>query len=150
MIFGRVFWSIFWRWFIIFVINNIIAYGVSYAAFHFFEETASFIKYRMSLSLLPSALMFAVLVNPPVLLRNSIFERNSLISPDHWHMIYFSLSVWAFFNIILILLAGRFLDESIWLELRIFLPVTLFLLFWIAATIFYTWMIKTDRLANNI
>ncbi|MBE1506887.1 hypothetical protein [Rhizobium viscosum] len=150
IIFVRVFWSIFWRSIVVLALNAVITYGIYASAYSLFVQTEFSVKFRLSLSLLPAAIIFAALAAQYSLVRNPLFERRSLLSSSQWRQTYLGLSLCAFISVIIIGASASLLDTEAWLSLRSLLPLALFSIFWVGAAIWHTQSIYSRRASQSM
>lgn len=133
--FVRVFWSIVWRSLVIIMLSAGITYGLSELLHSLFVQSEFSIKFRLSLTFLPAALMFAILAVRTKGSQNFLFEQRSAMSSAKWRQIYAGLSACAFGIVIISCGAALTMNTDTWFALRAFLPLPLFTLFWVGLAI---------------
>jgi hypothetical protein len=146
----RVFWNIFWRSIVVLALNAGITYGIYASAYSLFVQTEFSVKFRLSLSLLPAAIIFAALAAQSSLVQNLLFERRSLLSSSQWRQTYLGLSLCSFVSVIIIGTTAPFLDTAAWLSLRSLLPLALFSIFWVGAAIWHAQSVHSRRMSQSM
>lgn len=147
--FVRVFWSIVWRSLVIIMLGAGISWGLSQLLYPLFAQSEISIKFRLSLTFLPAAIMFAILAVRTKGIRNFLFEHQSEMSNAKWRQTYAGLSACAFGIVAISCVAALTLNTDTWFALRALLPLPLFTVFWVGLAIWQTLDDPADRLAKS-
>ncbi|CAN7698464.1 hypothetical protein LJR251_005613 [Rhizobium rhizogenes] len=147
--FIRVFWSIVCRSLVIIMLSTGITYGLSELVHSLFARSEFSIKFRLSLTFLPAALMFAILAVWTKGSQNLLFEQRSAMSSAKWRKTYAGLSACAFGIVIISCGAALTVNTDTWFALRAFLPLPLFMLFWVGLAIWQAKPAGTNTASPN-
>ncbi|KEA03350.1 hypothetical protein A6U85_21060 [Agrobacterium sp. 13-626] len=147
--FVLVFWSIVWRSLVIIMLSAGITWGLSELLHSLFVQSEFSIKFRLSLTFLPAAFMFAILAMRTVGLRNLLLEQRSVISSAKWRQTYVGLAACAFSIVAISCIAALTTSTDTWFALRTLLPLPLFVLFGVGLAIWQTLDDPADRLPKS-
>ncbi|WP_105381824.1 hypothetical protein [Neorhizobium alkalisoli] len=126
----RILWALFWRSFVILVVNAIITYNLGLLAYASFEQTDSSVRTRMALAFLPAAILFLLLARLRGVAQRLMLETRSPVPVAQWQQAYLTLFAGSAF-IVLVSVIGLMLPTEQWLALRSLLPMPVFVILWL-------------------
>ncbi|MFS8143788.1 hypothetical protein ATY78_09835 [Rhizobium sp. R635] len=140
IIFLRIFCAVLWRSILVLVLNTLVTYWLSHLAGSLLVQTDFLVKARLSLWFLPAGIIFAVLAARVGNADSVLLEKRSPMSFAQWGQTYGSLAGCAFLIVMITCVAALVAETDVWLGLRTLLPLPMFLLFWIAVSV---WQAKS-------
>ncbi|PDT14658.1 hypothetical protein CO670_21545 [Rhizobium sp. J15] len=133
--FLRIFCALLWRSVLVLALNAVITYWLSRLASSLLVQTDLLVRLRLSLSFLPAGIIFAVLAARVGNADSVLLERRSPLPLARWGQAYLSLAGCAFLIVVISCIAALVAQTDFWLALRTVLPLPMFLLFWVAVSV---------------
>ncbi|MBB5537617.1 hypothetical protein [Rhizobium giardinii] len=140
--FLRILWAVLWRSILVLALNTGIIHALSHPLS---SETELSIKLRLSLTLLPAAIIFGALAARTGNAQSVLLELQSPMSFAQWRQTYAALAGCALLITVVTRIAALSWSTDSWLAFRTLLPLPMFLLVWTGVSIWQAYAPESRR-----